>query len=102
MSRSQYQDGDKISYYEKKALKQLPETSGWPQFSDAGEYDHMELIDYIEGLFKEYLTTRLLPELIQHSKDMLVFGTQKSKKSMAAENGHDGIFKLSEITAIVL
>ncbi|MBW0542631.1 hypothetical protein O181_082346 [Austropuccinia psidii MF-1] len=50
-SPSQYQDGYKISYSEKEALKQLPEASSWPEFSGTGEYDHMELIDYIDGLF---------------------------------------------------
>ncbi|MBW0469657.1 hypothetical protein O181_009375 [Austropuccinia psidii MF-1] len=48
---SQYQDGDGMSYSEKKALKQLPEASSWPKFPGTGEYDHMELIDYIDGLF---------------------------------------------------
>ncbi|MBW0530658.1 hypothetical protein O181_070373 [Austropuccinia psidii MF-1] len=50
-SPSQYQDGDGMSYSEKEALKQLPEASSWPKFSGTGEYDHMELIDYIDGLF---------------------------------------------------
>ncbi|MBW0506986.1 hypothetical protein O181_046701 [Austropuccinia psidii MF-1] len=50
-SPSQYQDGDNMSYSEKEALKQLPEASSWPKFSGTGEYDHMELIDYIDGLF---------------------------------------------------
>ncbi|MBW0561890.1 hypothetical protein O181_101605 [Austropuccinia psidii MF-1] len=50
-SPSQYQDGDNMSYYEKEALKQLPEASSWPKFSGKGEYDHMELIDYIYQLF---------------------------------------------------
>ncbi|MBW0580939.1 hypothetical protein O181_120654 [Austropuccinia psidii MF-1] len=40
-----------MSYSEKEALKQLPEASSWPKFSGSGEYDHMELIDYIDGLF---------------------------------------------------
>ncbi|MBW0570602.1 hypothetical protein O181_110317 [Austropuccinia psidii MF-1] len=40
-----------MSYSEKEALKQLPEASNWPKFSGSGEYDHMELIDYIDGLF---------------------------------------------------
>ncbi|MBW0581379.1 hypothetical protein O181_121094 [Austropuccinia psidii MF-1] len=40
-----------MSYSEKEALKQLPEASSWPKFSGTGEYDHMELIDYIDGLF---------------------------------------------------
>ncbi|MBW0467471.1 hypothetical protein O181_007186 [Austropuccinia psidii MF-1] len=50
-SPSQYQDGDNMSYSENKALKQLPESSSWNKFSGSGEYDHMELIDYIDGLF---------------------------------------------------
>ncbi|MBW0501405.1 hypothetical protein O181_041120 [Austropuccinia psidii MF-1] len=40
-----------MSYSEKEASKQLPEASSWPKFSGTGEYDHMELIDYIDGLF---------------------------------------------------
>ncbi|MBW0544997.1 hypothetical protein O181_084712 [Austropuccinia psidii MF-1] len=40
-----------MSYSEKEALKQLPEASSWPNFSGTEEYDHMELIDYIDGLF---------------------------------------------------
>ncbi|MBW0558205.1 hypothetical protein O181_097920 [Austropuccinia psidii MF-1] len=50
-SPSQYQDGDNMSYSEKEALKQLPEASSWPKSSGTGEYDHMKLIDYIDGLF---------------------------------------------------
>ncbi|MBW0498828.1 hypothetical protein O181_038543 [Austropuccinia psidii MF-1] len=50
-SPSQYQDGDNMSYSEKEALKQLPEASSWPRFSGTGEYDHMELIDYIDEIF---------------------------------------------------
>ncbi|MBW0527146.1 hypothetical protein O181_066861 [Austropuccinia psidii MF-1] len=50
-SLSQYQDGDNISYSEKEALKQLPEASSWPKCSGKGEYEHMELIEYIDGLF---------------------------------------------------
>ncbi|MBW0567532.1 hypothetical protein O181_107247 [Austropuccinia psidii MF-1] len=50
-SPSQYQDGYGMSYSEKEALKQLPEASNWPKLSGAGEYDHMELIDSIDGLF---------------------------------------------------
>ncbi|MBW0514588.1 hypothetical protein O181_054303 [Austropuccinia psidii MF-1] len=50
-SPSQYQDGDNMSYSEKEALKQLSEASSWPKFSVTEEYDHMELIDYIDGLF---------------------------------------------------
>ncbi|MBW0482325.1 hypothetical protein O181_022040 [Austropuccinia psidii MF-1] len=50
-SPSQYQDGDGMSYQEKEALKQLPEASSWPKFSGTGEYHHMELMNYIDGLF---------------------------------------------------
>ncbi|MBW0497414.1 hypothetical protein O181_037129 [Austropuccinia psidii MF-1] len=50
-SESKYQDGDKMNYSVKEALKQLPEAPSWPNFSGIGEYDHMELIDYIDGLF---------------------------------------------------
>ncbi|MBW0524733.1 hypothetical protein O181_064448 [Austropuccinia psidii MF-1] len=50
-SPSQYQDGDSMSYSEREALKQLPEASSWHKFSGTGEYNHMELIDYIDGLF---------------------------------------------------
>ncbi|MBW0469917.1 hypothetical protein O181_009632 [Austropuccinia psidii MF-1] len=50
-SQSQYQDGDNMSYSEKKALKQLPEASSGPKMCGKGEYDHMELTDYIDGLF---------------------------------------------------
>ncbi|MBW0472846.1 hypothetical protein O181_012561 [Austropuccinia psidii MF-1] len=50
-SPSQYQYGENMSYYEKESLKQLPEASSWPKFSVPGVYDHMELINYIDGLF---------------------------------------------------
>ncbi|MBW0509522.1 hypothetical protein O181_049237 [Austropuccinia psidii MF-1] len=50
-SPSKYQYGDNMSYYEKEALKQLPEAKSWHKLTGAGEYDHMELIDYIDGLF---------------------------------------------------
>ncbi|MBW0528708.1 hypothetical protein O181_068423 [Austropuccinia psidii MF-1] len=50
-SPSQHQDGDNISYSEKEALKQLPEALSCPKFSGTGEYDHIELIGYIDGLF---------------------------------------------------
>ncbi|MBW0479348.1 hypothetical protein O181_019063 [Austropuccinia psidii MF-1] len=50
-SPSQYQDGDNIFNSMKKALKQLPEASSCPKISETGEYDHMELIDYLFGLF---------------------------------------------------
>ncbi|MBW0470208.1 hypothetical protein O181_009923 [Austropuccinia psidii MF-1] len=49
-SPSKYQDGDNMSYSEKEALRQLPEASSWSKFFGTGEYDHMDLIDYIDGL----------------------------------------------------
>ncbi|MBW0476949.1 hypothetical protein O181_016664 [Austropuccinia psidii MF-1] len=55
-SPSQYQDGDNMSYSEKEALKQLPEASSWLNLSGTGEYYHMELIDYIYGLFIDLLS----------------------------------------------
>ncbi|MBW0584268.1 hypothetical protein O181_123983 [Austropuccinia psidii MF-1] len=51
ISPSQYQDGDNMPYLEKEALKQLPEASSWLKFSVTGEYDAMELIYHIDGLF---------------------------------------------------
>ncbi|MBW0542040.1 hypothetical protein O181_081755 [Austropuccinia psidii MF-1] len=33
-----------------EALKHLPEASSLPKFSATGEYDHIELIDYIDGI----------------------------------------------------
>ncbi|MBW0481722.1 hypothetical protein O181_021437 [Austropuccinia psidii MF-1] len=50
-SSSQYQDEENMSYYEKEELNHLPEASSWPTFSGTGEYDYMELIDYIYGIF---------------------------------------------------
>ncbi|MBW0568120.1 hypothetical protein O181_107835 [Austropuccinia psidii MF-1] len=73
-SPSKYQDGDGIYYSEKEALKKLPEASSWPKFSGTGEYDHMELIDYIDGLFIDvpsipdyWITARLNTELNGHA-----------------------------------
>ncbi|MBW0509703.1 hypothetical protein O181_049418 [Austropuccinia psidii MF-1] len=39
-----------LTYAEKESLKPLPETSNWHKFSGTGEYDHMKLIYYIDGL----------------------------------------------------
>ncbi|MBW0490843.1 hypothetical protein O181_030558 [Austropuccinia psidii MF-1] len=73
-SLSQYQDGDNMSYSEKEALKQLPEASGWPKFSRTGEYDHMELMGYIYGIFIDvpsipdyWITARLNTEPKGHA-----------------------------------
>ncbi|MBW0555705.1 hypothetical protein O181_095420 [Austropuccinia psidii MF-1] len=40
-----------MSYSEKEALTQLSEASSRPKFSGTGEYDNMEHIDHIDGLF---------------------------------------------------
>ncbi|MBW0469260.1 hypothetical protein O181_008975 [Austropuccinia psidii MF-1] len=74
ISESQYQDGDNMTYSEKEASKQLPEASSWPKFSGIGEYDHMELIDYIDGLFTDvpsipdyWITARLNTDFKGHA-----------------------------------
>ncbi|MBW0470157.1 hypothetical protein O181_009872 [Austropuccinia psidii MF-1] len=61
-------------YSEKEELKQLPGTSSWPKISGTGEYDHMELIEYIYGLFIDvpsipdyWITARLNTELKGHA-----------------------------------
>ncbi|MBW0583879.1 hypothetical protein O181_123594 [Austropuccinia psidii MF-1] len=73
-SPSEYQDGDNMSYAEKEALKQLPEAPSWPKLSGMGEYDHMDLIDYIDGLFVDvpsiidyWITDRLNTGLQGHA-----------------------------------
>ncbi|MBW0511731.1 hypothetical protein O181_051446 [Austropuccinia psidii MF-1] len=73
-SPSQYQVGDNMSYSEREALKQLPEASSWPKLSGNGEYDHMELIDYIDRLFIDvtsitdfWITARLNTEFKGHA-----------------------------------
>ncbi|MBW0547900.1 hypothetical protein O181_087615 [Austropuccinia psidii MF-1] len=71
---SKYQDGENMSYSEREEFEQLPEASNWPKFSGTGEYDHMELIDYIDGLFIDvpskpdyWVTARLNTEFKGHA-----------------------------------
>ncbi|MBW0514003.1 hypothetical protein O181_053718 [Austropuccinia psidii MF-1] len=71
---SQYQDEDNMHYPEKEALKQLPEASSWPKISGTGEYDYMELLNYIDRLFIDvpsipdyWITARLNTELKGHA-----------------------------------
>ncbi|MBW0549571.1 hypothetical protein O181_089286 [Austropuccinia psidii MF-1] len=73
-SPSQYQDGDNMSCSENEALRQIPEAASWPKFSGTGEYDHMELIDYIDRLFIDvqsipdyWITARLNTEFRGHA-----------------------------------
>ncbi|MBW0552989.1 hypothetical protein O181_092704 [Austropuccinia psidii MF-1] len=70
----QYQDGDNMSYSEKKALKHLPEASSWPKFSGTAYFNNMELIDYIDELFNDvpsipdyWITARLNTAFKGHS-----------------------------------
>ncbi|MBW0519552.1 hypothetical protein O181_059267 [Austropuccinia psidii MF-1] len=63
-----------MSYFQNEALKQLPEASSWPKVSETGEYDHMDLIDYIHGLFIDvpsitdyWITARLNTAFKQHA-----------------------------------
>ncbi|MBW0476728.1 hypothetical protein O181_016443 [Austropuccinia psidii MF-1] len=73
-SPSQYHNGDNMSYSEEETLKQLSEATSFPKFSGTGEYEHMELIDYIEGLFIDvpsipdyWITARLDTEFKGHA-----------------------------------
>ncbi|MBW0548473.1 hypothetical protein O181_088188 [Austropuccinia psidii MF-1] len=66
-----------MTYSEKEALKQLAERSSWPKFSVVGEYDHMKLIDFIDGLFIEvpsipdyWFTARLDTEFKGHASSL--------------------------------
>ncbi|MBW0588375.1 hypothetical protein O181_128090 [Austropuccinia psidii MF-1] len=66
-----------MSYTEKEALKQLPEASSWPKSSGAGDYEHMELIDYIDGLFTDvpsipdyWITARLNTAFKGNARDL--------------------------------
>ncbi|MBW0555129.1 hypothetical protein O181_094844 [Austropuccinia psidii MF-1] len=63
-----------MTYLEKGALRQLPEASSWPKFSGTEEHDHMEYIDYIDGIFidvpsipDDWITTRLNTAFKGHS-----------------------------------
>ncbi|MBW0516569.1 hypothetical protein O181_056284 [Austropuccinia psidii MF-1] len=69
-SISQYQDGDNMSYSEEESLRQLPEASVCPKFPGTGEYDHIYIIGYIDGLVIDvpsipdyWITNRMNTEL---------------------------------------
>ncbi|MBW0477540.1 hypothetical protein O181_017255 [Austropuccinia psidii MF-1] len=75
-SPSQYKYGDNMSYSQKEALKQLPQASTWPKFSGTEEYDHMELIEYIDGLFID------LPSIPDYWITALLYAAFKGHASM--------------------
>ncbi|MBW0589061.1 hypothetical protein O181_128776 [Austropuccinia psidii MF-1] len=96
---SQYQDGEDMSYSEKKSLKQLPEASSWPKFSGTGEYDHMELIYYIDLLLINvpsiadyWITARINTEFKGHAS---IWYTEMKEI-------HSGRVRLSKSTAMGL
>ncbi|MBW0519566.1 hypothetical protein O181_059281 [Austropuccinia psidii MF-1] len=104
-SPSKYQDGDNMSYYEKEALKQLTEALSWPKFPGTGEYDHMELIAYIAGLFIDvpiipeyWITARLNKAFKGHAS---IWYTEM-KEIHCRRNCHGGRVKSSRSTAMVL
>ncbi|MBW0532385.1 hypothetical protein O181_072100 [Austropuccinia psidii MF-1] len=72
-SRSIYQNGERLSSSEKQELKQSSEVVYWKRFSGVGEYDHMDIIDYIHLLFvyvhnipDYWITTRINTEFRCH------------------------------------
>ncbi|MBW0570759.1 hypothetical protein O181_110474 [Austropuccinia psidii MF-1] len=73
-SAYKYQDGDNMSYSEKEALKHLPEALRWLKFFCTGEYDYMELVEYIDDLLIDvssipdyWITARLNTEFKGHA-----------------------------------
>ncbi|MBW0519151.1 hypothetical protein O181_058866 [Austropuccinia psidii MF-1] len=53
-------------------------------------------------MYQAYQTTGLLLEMTQQSKSMLVFGTQRQKKSIAEGTADGGRDKSSRSTAMVV
>ncbi|MBW0573331.1 hypothetical protein O181_113046 [Austropuccinia psidii MF-1] len=94
-----------MSYSDKEALKQLPEALSWPKFSGTGEYDHMELIAYIAGLFIDvpiipdyWITARLNTAFKGHAS---IWYTEM-KEIHCRRNCHGGRVKSSRNTVMVL
>ncbi|MBW0475864.1 hypothetical protein O181_015579 [Austropuccinia psidii MF-1] len=87
-----------MSYSEKEAFKKLPEASSWPKFSGTGEYDDMELIDHIDGLFIDvpripdyWITARLNSAFKGHASiwfTEMEEKPQKKKLAMVEESNH--------------
>ncbi|MBW0502251.1 hypothetical protein O181_041966 [Austropuccinia psidii MF-1] len=88
-----------MSYSEKEASKQLPEASSWPKFSGAGEYDHMELIDYIDRLF---IDLPRIPEPSITARLNTAFKGHASIWYTEMKEIHGGRVKLSKSTAMLL
>ncbi|MBW0576380.1 hypothetical protein O181_116095 [Austropuccinia psidii MF-1] len=84
-SPSQYQDGDNMSYYVKEGLKKLPEASSWPKFFEMVEYDHIELIDYSDGLFID------VPSIPDYWINARINTALKGLKPMAFWHGRRGV-----------
>ncbi|MBW0503649.1 hypothetical protein O181_043364 [Austropuccinia psidii MF-1] len=98
-SPSQYQDGENMYYPEKEKLKHISKASSWPKFSGTGEYDNMELIDYIDGLsidvpsIQDYWITAILStEFKGHAS---IWYTEMKEI-------HGGRFKSSKSKAMIL
>ncbi|MBW0566856.1 hypothetical protein O181_106571 [Austropuccinia psidii MF-1] len=98
-SPSQYKDGDNMSFSEKEASKQLPEASSWPKFSATGEYDHMELIDFIDGLLIDVPST---PDYWITARLTTAFKGHASIWFTEMKEIHGGRVKSSKSTAMVL
>ncbi|MBW0490549.1 hypothetical protein O181_030264 [Austropuccinia psidii MF-1] len=98
-SQSKYQDGESISYSEKEALKQIPEASSWANFSGTGGYDHMELMDYIDGL---PIDIPSIPDYRINARLNTVFKGNASIWYTEMKEIHCGRVKSSKSTAMVL
>ncbi|MBW0462999.1 hypothetical protein O181_002714 [Austropuccinia psidii MF-1] len=98
-SPSQYQDGDNMSYSQKEVLKQLPEASSWPEVSGTGEYDHIELIDYIDGLF---IDVPSIPDYWITARLNTLFKGHASLLYTEMKEIHGGRVKSSKSTAMVV
>ncbi|MBW0548484.1 hypothetical protein O181_088199 [Austropuccinia psidii MF-1] len=90
---------DNMSYSEKEALKQLPEASIWPKFSGKGEYDPMELIDYIYGLF---IDVPSIPDYCITGRLNTAFKGHASIWYTEMKEIHGGRVKSSKRTVMVL
>ncbi|MBW0508707.1 hypothetical protein O181_048422 [Austropuccinia psidii MF-1] len=98
-SQSQYQDGENMSYSVKEELKQLPKASIWPEFSGTGEYDHMKLIYYIDGLL---IDVPSIPDYGITARLNKAFNRHPSIWYTEMKEIHGGTVKSSKSTAMLL